>query len=271
MQLTAIDTLLNVVLPERVLSSRRRVALIIEVRAPGGAMGAYERGLVPSGPVPAEVFEPLARALSDLNPRVRVNAAYAIAVIAAPDAGKVPGAVRNTMATSLTVMLAAPDADERLAAARAAGRAFRESLTAPLRSVRPAPAPLSDALINLINAPTPQEQSAAIEALGLMRDVRSLQALTERFTYYRSEGPRGLALVALEAVGRIAHPGSADLVRALATDKWASKDDDTVLTVAFARERVLADGSVAQIREGATRQRIRARAEAYLFELGLNP
>jgi len=265
-QLAAIDTLLNLALPERV-SERRRVALVIEVRRSAGAQGAFEAGVVPSAPVPPAVFEPLARALGDVNPGVRVNAAYAIGVLAAANAAVIPAATAPLLASGLGTMLISPDAAVRIAGARAAGRAFRAPTVVSIAKIAGIDQTLSNGLIGLMNQATVEEQSAAMQALGLIRDGRGLQSLADRFTFYRAEGPRELALVALEAIARLAHPASEDLVRRLAADSWANHDDDTALTVAFARERHLHDGSIAQIQAAARKSRTRARAEGYLTEL----
>lgn len=265
-QLAAMETLLNLLLPER-LSTRRRVALIVEVRGTAGPEGAYAAGMAPIVPVPPAVFGPLTHALGDLDAQVRNNAAYAIAVLAAPNPSAIPAPILATMATSLTTMLSAPEPAIRLAAARAAGRAFRAPSYEPIAQVRAVPQPLSDALIALMNQPSDEEHAAAMEALGLMREVRGVQAIVDRFAFYRAEGPQLLALTALEALARLAHPATADVVRSLASDKWSTRNDDVALTVAFARERVLRDGSIAAIQAAAERPATRARAEGYLYEL----
>jgi HEAT repeat protein len=267
-QLAAIDTLLNLLLPEPV-SSRRRVALVVEVRRSAGAQGAFAAGMVPVEIVPTTVFEPLARALGDLNPQVRVNAAYAIAVLATADPLVVPPSVLGSIGAALTTMLVAPEEPVRLAAARTAGRAFRRQASPRLVLNRgpQLPPQLSDQLIELMNRPRAEEIAAAMEALGLMRETRAVQAITDRFEFHRNEGPQLLALTALEALARIAHPGSADMVRAVAASPWASRNDDIALTVAFARERVLHDGSIKAIESAARQPGTQARAESYLYEL----
>ncbi len=265
-QLAAIDTLLNLCLPERV-SERRKVALVIEVRRSSGAQGAFEAGAVPSVAVPPGVFEPLAGALGDLNPAVRRNAAYAISVLAAANAAVIPAETIPLLASGLGAMLTSPDLAVRIAGARAAGRAFRAPTVVSIATIPGVDQTLSNGLIALMNQPGAEDQSAAMQALGLIRDVRGLQALADRFAFYRAEGPRELALVALEAIARIAHPLSEDLVRRIATDSWANRDEDTALTVAFARERLLHDGSKAYVQAAAGKSRTRARAEGYLIEL----
>ena len=58
------------------------------------------------------------------------------------------------------------------------------------------------------------------------------------------------------------------LVRELSGDRWADGKDATALAVAFARERLLKDGSVAQIRAALDDKSRRDQARGYLAELG---
>lgn len=243
-QLAAIDTLLNVLLSQRI-AERRKIGFVIEMRKSTGPQGAFEKGMTPAHPVPPGVFELLAGAIGDLNPQVRFNAAYAAAILAGPDPDIIPTKAQLALAGGLATMLISDEPQLRFAAARTAGRVFRAPIALDALEVEPHPQALSDALIALMNQPTIEEQSAAMEASGLARDVRSLQALTERFIYYKKKGPRSLAITALEAIARIAHPSSADLVRSLASDRWA-RDARAAAAVALARERILNGSDRAQ-------------------------
>ncbi len=105
----------------------------------------------------------------------------------------------------------------------------------------------------LFNSSHDVELLAAMDALGLMRQVSAVASLTERYQFYRQANKRALAGGALEALARIGDPSSQAIVQAVITDKWGEGRDATALAVAFARERLLKDGSIAIIREAARR------------------
>ena len=127
---------------------------------------------------------------------------------------------------------------------------------------------LADALFALFNRSNEIEQLAAMDALGLMRQVSAVASLTERYQFYRQANKRALAGGALEALARIGDPSSHAIVQAVMTDKWGEGRDATALAVAFARERLLKDGSIAIIRQAADDRSRRAQALGYLAELG---
>ena len=79
-------------------------------------------------------------------------------------------------------------------------------------------------------------------------------SLTERYHFYREDGRRALAGGALEALARIGDPSTVEHRQALVGDKWAEGNDATALAVAFARERLLKDGSIAVMQQAARRQ-----------------
>ena len=54
----------------------------------------------------------------------------------------------------------------------------------------------------------------------------------------------------------------------MAGDKWADGRDATALAVAFARERLLHDGSIALIKQALDDKSLRGQARGYLAELG---
>jgi HEAT repeat protein len=137
------------------------------------------------------------------------------------------------------------------------------------RGPRPAvPAGLVDGLFALLNQSNETEQLAAMDALGLIREVSAVSALTERYYFYRNGGKRALAGGALEALARIGDPSSVDVVKQLLGDKFAEGNDATMLVVWFARERLLKDGSISVLREAADGRRLRSQARGYLEELG---
>jgi hypothetical protein len=124
------------------------------------------------------------------------------------------------------------------------------------------------ALFALLNQDRGIDQLAAMDALGLMRETSAVGSLTERYAYYRDGGKRALAGGALEALARIGDQSTLTVVQQLAGDRWAEGRDGTALAVAFARERLLKDGSIAVIRQAVDDKSRRNQAQGYLAELG---
>jgi hypothetical protein len=112
------------------------------------------------------------------------------------------------------------------------------------------------------------ELLAAMDAIGLLREVSAVSSLTDRYHYYRDGNKRSLAGGALEALARIGDPSTTAIVRLLAGDRWADGKDATALAVAFARERILRDGSIAVIQQALDGKSNRDQARGYLIELG---
>lgn len=195
-QLEAIAAELSFYLVEPV-PSKRKVALLIEVRNPGQAPVAFELGPLAAWPrpVPPELVTALLQALDDEQARVRVEAIYTIGVI-----GRTPLAPAQEEA--LLKALDHYDPAIRTGAARVVGRL---GVTAA-----------GDALVKAINDSNSQVRYAAMRALGDIREVRAIQALTEQLTFYgKGEG----AWSALHALAIIAHPSSVPLFKARLADK----------------------------------------------------
>jgi hypothetical protein len=120
----------------------------------------------------------------------------------------------------------------------------------------------------LLNQDAEVDQLVAMDALGQLRESSAVASLTERYHFYRDGNQRTLAGGALEALARIGDASSVEIVKALAADRWADGKDATALAVAFARERMLKDGSIAVIRQAAGEKSRRNQARGYLDELG---
>ena len=198
-QLEAIDTLLGFVVTDRVATSRR-VALVVEVRDKKRAEAVFDLGpfVILPRPVVPEVVSGLAGAMRDANPRVRLDATYALGVLARPPA--------DSVATdALVAALHDPDGKVREAAAR---------VTGALRATGAA-----DALFDAVNDRQAPVKAAAMRALGDLRDARAVQALTDQLQFY---GKGGLALAALDALARIAHPSSVPVFQAQLAGKDAT-------------------------------------------------
>lgn len=125
-----------------------------------------------------------------------------------------------------------------------------------------------EALYQMWNSSNDTEQLAAMDALGSIRERGALAALAERYNFYRDEKQRALAGGAVEAMARIGDPSSAEFVKRLAADPWAEGKDATALAVAFARERLLKDGSITVLRQAMDDKKRHGQARGYLAELG---
>lgn len=195
-QLEAIAALLSFYLVEDVPASRR-VALLFEVRTPARAAAAFELGPLAAWPrpVPPELITHLLQAVDDEHARVRLEAIYALGVIARP-----PLALDD--APALIKALDHYDPAIRAGAARVAGRLHVASA--------------GDALIRAVNDSNADVRYAAMRALGDVQEVRAVEALAEQLTFYgRGEG----AWSALHALAKIAHGSSVPLFTARLGDR----------------------------------------------------
>ena len=227
---------------------------------------AFDAFATPTVPVTAGSFAtPLALLVSSSGSE-QINAAYAFGILTGRSGGAASPQELAAAGQALVVMIGAPDRRSRVAGARVAGRVF----AAPYdRTPRPVVPPgMIDGLFALLNHDDRTEQLAAMDALGLLRDVNAVASLTERYHFYRDANNRQLAGGALEALARIGDPSTTAIVRQLAGDRWADGNDATALVAAYARERLLQDGSIAVIRQALDDKSRRGQARGYLIELG---
>jgi HEAT repeat protein len=197
-QLEAIDTLMSFVVVDRVVT-RRHVALVVEVRDKQTPEAVFDMGpfvLLPR-PVVPEVVAGLAGAMRDNTERVRIDATYALGVLARPGLDDV-----GTQA--LVAGMSDPEKKVRLAAVRVAG------------GLRASGA--GEALVGAINDKQPDIRFAAMRAVGDVKETRAVQALTEQFDFYERKG--AYAQAALDGLARI---GAADSVP-LFQEQLTSKD-----------------------------------------------
>ncbi len=198
-QLEAIDAELSFFLVEP-LSTKKHVALVVEVRSEGRAPAAFELGPLAVWPktVPAELVDALLQAVDDENKKVRLEAIYTLGVIGS-------GGQLTLSEAAVARLLKALDHYDpvvRAGAARVVGRLQVKSA--------------GDALLNAVNDSNAEVRYASIRALGEIRDERAIQALTEQLSYYgKGEG----AWSALDALARIGHPSSLPTFEARLTDK----------------------------------------------------
>jgi hypothetical protein len=247
------------------------------VVAPGGNFErAFDEGMTPSAAVtPGSLATPLALMTSTTGPD-RNNAAYAFGILAGRGGQASSSQELAAAGQALVRMIGDADRRARIAGARVAGRVFALPFDAPALNSEArrglgegGRSGLIDALFAQLNRDSEIDQLVAMDALGLMRTASAVTALTDRYLFYRTAGKRDLAGGALEALARIGDASTIQIVKGLAADPWAGGRDATALAVAFARERMLADGSVAAIRAAADDRARRFQALGYLAELGV--
>jgi HEAT repeat protein len=195
-QLETIGAELAFFLAEEV-KGRRMVGFVIEKRNPAVAAAAFDLGTVAVWPRPAPpaLVSSLLQAIDDENAKVRLEATYALGVIARPP-------LANDAAQKLIKALDHYDPAVRAAAARVAGRL---QVTAA-----------GDTLMKAMNDSNAEVRYASIRALGSIKEVRAAGALADQFAYYRKgQG----AWAALDALAHLAQPASADLFKHRLADK----------------------------------------------------
>ena len=232
-----------------------------------GFDAAFDEGLGPTvAATPGSFATPLALLVSS-DGAERVSAAYAFGILAGRSGRAASAPELAAAGQALVVMIGSGDRKSRVAGARVAGRVFALPFDGP--TARPALTPgLVEALFALLNRDSEVEQLAAMDALGLLRETNAVTSLTERYNFYRDGGRRSLAGGALEALARIGDPSTIPIARQLAADRWSDGRDATALAVAFARERLLKDGSIAMIKAAVDDKSRRNQARGYLAELG---
>jgi hypothetical protein len=234
----------------------------------GGLEAAFDAHAAPTVPLTPGAFATPVAILTTGGARDsdRADAAFAFAVLAGRSGRAASPQELAAAGQALVVMIASADRRARVTGARASGRLF----AAPFErsgARPPVPVGMTDGLFALLNRDSQIEQLAAMDAIGLLREASAVGSLSERYQFYRQSGSRALAGAALEALARIGDPSSVAIVRQLTGDKWAEGKDATSLAVAFARERLLKDGSIATIQQALEDKR-RNQARGYLAELG---
>jgi hypothetical protein len=232
-----------------------------------GIAAAFDAHAAPTIPVtPGSIAVPLAT-LTAGSGNARINGAYAFGILAGRSGRAASAQELAAAGQSLMQMIGSDDRRSRIAGTRVAGRVF----AAPFdrSGVRPAlPPGLVDALFGVLNRDDEVDQLVAMDALGLVRERNALTSLTDRYYFYREQNKRALAGGALEAIARIGEASAAAIIKQAAADKFAEGKDATALAVAFARERVLKDGSIATIQAALNERSRRDQARGYLAELG---
>jgi HEAT repeat protein len=213
----------------------------------------------------------LTQAIDDENAKVRLEATYALGVVAQPP-------LAADQAQRLIKALDHYDPAVRAAAAKVIARLKVTQAT--------------DALLKAINDSHAEVRYAAMRALGALHDVRAVGPLTEQLAFYKKgEG----AWSALDALAHLAQPSSTSLFKERLSDKdpnmrraaaeglgrvgdasvsgqlesGATADDSEPvrLAMAFALQK-LGRNYVTRIVDAMDSPRMSAQAQEYLIELG---
>ena len=286
-QLQAIAAELNIFLAEPVVT-RKRVALVVEVRSAVQAEPAFSAGPNALGarPVPVAVLNALRTAARDDNPRVAIESLYAFGALAVQPADAARRELLRAAGPDVAAFIGSSDPAMRYAAVRVLGRLFaKRAQDEPIEST------VGDAVITALNDNDRAVKSSAMLALGAMRYERGVQALTDLFSYY---GKGDAAEAALDALAHIAHPTSVPLFTAQLAGKTASlrgiaieglaragdrsqlpaiqavldKEREAGVTLAGAFALVLLDnGSTDQVADALGRPRLREQAKRYVTEI----
>ena len=199
-QLEAIDAELSFFLPDHDVRAKKMIGHVIEQRKSAIALAAFDLGPLVVWPrsAPPELVNGLLQAVDDKSARVRLEAIYAVGIVAMPPLTSLDKDQTQRLIKALDHF----DPAIRTGAARVIGRLKVASA--------------SDSLIKAINDSQADVRYSAMRALGAIRDPQAVQALTEQFAYYRKgEG----AWSALDALARIGAAPSIPLFKERLQDK----------------------------------------------------
>jgi HEAT repeat protein len=286
-KLEAIAAELNIFLADPIVP-KKRVALVVEVRGAVQAEPAFTAGpnALGSRPVPPEVLTAMRTAARDKNPRVAIEALYALGVLGIQPNGNARRELLRAVGPDVAAYIGSSDAAMRFAAVRVLGRLFaRRAQDEAIEAT------VGDAVITALNDRDRAVKSAAMSALGAMRYDRGVRALTELFEYY---GKGDAAEAALDALAHIGHATSLPLFSAQLASKTASirvsaieglarsGDRSQLPTIQTAIDKEL-DGSVSlagsfamvllanaptdQVSDSLGRPRLREQAKRYVVEI----
>jgi HEAT repeat protein len=233
------------------------------------------------------VLTGLRAAAQDKNPRVAVEGLYALGALSDNAYGTQRHALLSAAAEELAPLVGVPRTDIRGTAVRVIGRMYSWRVGDPAVDER-----IGDAVVNALNDANYDIRLAALDVLGGLRYDRGVQSLTDIYQHYQ-RGP--LAVAALTALARIAHPSTrplfvaaldgrdvalraaatAGLARSGATDQLDrihellanERNEEAQLAGHFA-DALLADGAVDDLVGGLARQRTRPQALRYLIDVG---
>ncbi len=213
---------------------------------------AQGAGAIVANPVPPVVTAGLVGAMKSGALEVRFEATYALGVLGPPLVRA--GAFRDGKAAVDRLLALMQDADPamRLAATHVLARLMGTARQFPERNrelldIRQT---VGDQFVVGINDPDPLQRLACMKALGEVRHDRGLQALSEQLAYYKKGE---VALAALDAIARIAHESSIQLL----SSQFDSNDEQirqlAVEGIARINDRIAIQGLESQL--GSDRSR----------------
>lgn len=286
-QLEAIAAELNIFTADLIVANNRR-GFAADRRQSMSAESVFSAGPLAIGtrPVPSEVLTALRSGVYFENPRVCIEAVYALGVLGAEPDGRARRELLRATGPDLATLAGASNSDLRHTAVRVIGRLFaRRPDDGPIETT------VGDAVVVALNDNDRAVRVAAMQALGTMQYERGVEALIVLFRYYGKGEP---AEAALDALARIAHPSSAPLLatqllssnaalRGIAIEGLARLGDPSKLAdirlvlnregnagVALAGAFALAslgNASTDRIAGSLTRPKLREQAKQYLIEL----
>jgi HEAT repeat protein len=205
-QLEAIAAELNIFLAGEVAGQKDGYP-VVDKRRPLSPEAAFALGAdgLSFRPVPAEVLNALRTAAAGDRPRVALDALYAFGALGYQPAGAPRLDLLRASATNLSSALTAHETARRVAAARVIACVFEKRA-----GDDPIDRSIGDALLAALNDKDRVVRTAAMQALGAVKDERAVPPLTELVTAARGD----TAEAALDALAHIASVSSASLFRA---------------------------------------------------------
>ncbi len=267
---------------------RKRLGLLIELRNDISAAALFRQGSVVLNPRPVElpVLAALRATSRDDNPRVGVEALYAFGLLADNVYGGDRRRLLTDSAMELSAALGVPQRELRSAAVQVIARLYAWRVGDLAADIT-----VGDALVTALNDREYAIRMTALDAIGALRYDRGVQAATDVYTHF---GRGSMAVAALSALARIAHPASLPLfvaalsgrdyslklpaveglARSGATDQRGAIDTlmqsernaELLLAGTFAAV-LLSNGPVDELVEGLERPRLRPRALQYLNDV----
>jgi HEAT repeat protein len=238
---------------EQDVKSKRMVGFILEKRRSAVAAAAFDLGplAVWPRPVPPDLVTALLKAVDDETAKVRLEAIYALGVIA-----RAP--LEADQVQMLIKALDHYDPAVRSAAARVIGR-----IKIP---------EAGDALLKAVNDSQAEVRYASMRALGAIRDKRAVAALAQIgdpasvpvFKERLTDKDQFIRRAATEGLGRAGDVASIETL-----EKNVTTDDSAMvrLAAAFALQK-LGRNYAARVADMMTSSKVTAQGQEYLIELG---
>ena len=192
-------------------SGPKRVGIVtIEDRSRPVAQQVFDAGPLVLGPAPVPPVVLLVMRLAALDDSAQVcaEAIYGFGALGSSLSGKARRDLLQSSQTDLATVMTLAIPALRIAAVRAIGRVYEHRPGDP-----PIDQKLGNALINAVNEPDRAMKIAAMDTVGLIRERRAVEGLTQLFEFY---GDGDLGQAAFGALTRIGDKSSVPALRAAA-------------------------------------------------------